>query len=59
MRRQPSAGAQSHPVDTVKVGDKGQPRGSGKVTFQPAERGGTFTVDATAEGRKDHRNDQV
>jgi hypothetical protein len=42
-------GGKVHQVKTVKVGQKGDLRGSGKVTFLPSGSGGSFTLDATAD----------
>lgn len=42
-------GGKVYQVKTVKVGQKGDLRGSGKVTFLPAGTGGSFTLDATAD----------
>lgn len=48
-----SNGSRSHMTSTVKVGDQGNPKGSGNVTFKPSDKGGTFTVNATgADGTK-------
>jgi hypothetical protein len=38
----------SHSVNTVKVGNQGDVKGSGTATFAPAGNGGTFTIAATA-----------
>jgi hypothetical protein len=43
-----SPGAKRHSVDTVKVGAKGTPQGSGTVTLAPEGTGGTFTISAVA-----------
>ena len=45
-----SLGARSYRVSTVKVGRQGDVRGSGRATFARTGEGGTFTLDATAEG---------
>ena len=45
-----SLAARSYRVSTVKVGRQGDVRGSGRATFARAGEGGTFTLDATAEG---------
>jgi len=45
-----SQGARSYRVSTVKVGRQGDVRGSGGATFAKTGEGGTFTLDATAEG---------
>jgi hypothetical protein len=44
-----STGRKSHTVSTVKVGQNGDVKGSGRATFAPAGAGGTFTLDATAD----------
>jgi hypothetical protein len=38
----------SHVVNTVKVGNQGDVKGSGTATFAPSGNGGTFTIAATA-----------
>jgi hypothetical protein len=43
-----SNGKNSHTTSTVKVGDQGNPVGSGNVTFKSADKGGIFTINATA-----------
>ena len=43
-----SIGRNSHTASTVKVGDQGDPKGSGNVTFKSADKGGIFTINATA-----------
>jgi len=45
-----SLAARSYRVSTVKVGRQGDVRGSGRATFARTGEGGTFTLDATAEG---------
>ena len=42
-------GSTMHRVSTVKVKGQGEPHGTGRVTFAPNGRGGTFTIDATAD----------
>jgi hypothetical protein len=39
----------SHQVDTVRIGQKGETAGSGRVTFTASGNGGTFTIDAVAK----------
>ena len=46
-----STGGKSHTVNTVKAGKSGTADGSGTVTFVPAAKGGTFTIDAAAADR--------
>jgi len=43
-------GGKSYVVNTVKVGGAGIVQGSGKVTLTTSGAGGTFTVDARADG---------
>jgi hypothetical protein len=43
-----TAAGKSYDVSTVKVGQQGSPSGTGTVTFAPAGKGGTFTINATA-----------
>ena len=38
-----------HRISTVKVSGKGEPHGTGRVTFTPSGSGGTFAIDATAD----------
>jgi hypothetical protein len=38
----------SHRVNTVRIGAKGEPEGSGRATFTPSGNGGTFSIDAVA-----------
>ena len=46
-----SSAGRSQSVNTVKASGAAAPQGSGKVTFAPAGKGGTFAVDAkTATG---------
>ena len=45
-----SLGSRSYRVSTVKVGRNGEVRGSGGASFAKTGAGGTFTLDATAEG---------
>jgi hypothetical protein len=44
-----SLGTRDHRVSTVKVGQQGEVKGSGRATFTKAGAGGTFTLDATAD----------
>lgn len=43
-----SNGKNSHATSTVKVGDQGDLEGSGNVTFKSTDKGGIFTINATA-----------
>ena len=43
-----NTGTKSFAVNTVKAGNSGPPSGSGTITLTPADKGGTFTIDAAA-----------
>ncbi len=42
-------GSTLHRISTVKVQGKGEPHGTGRVTFTATGSGGTFAIDATAD----------